>query len=319
VKNVFRCARCGCNGGIFDLYALYTNTPRKKVRDEIIRTFASYDKNYESSKQKQVKNATTPQIPIGIEASAAKICDRHEVYSSLLSLLSLSSDHLNNLINRGLSQQAIIDNRYKTTPIVGGKLIAKELLKMGHKLNGIPGFYMNANGQWTFISMQRGILIPVRNIQNKIQGLQVRRDNQEKRKYRWVSSANIEFGTHGCGAEGWVHLAGQVKKQVILIEGPLKADIVHFLTGQTVTAIPGVNSLKHLENILIELRELGMERIMTAFDMDFLRNPHVKNGYEELVTLLNRINIRFGTYLWHPDYNGLDDYVWECCLGRKIS
>jgi hypothetical protein len=50
--------------------------------------------------------------------------------------------------------------------------------------------------------------------------------------------------------------------------------------------------------------------------MDFLKNPHVQNGYAELTDLLGRMDLRFGTYLWHPAYNGLDDYVWECCLGR---
>ena len=24
----------------------------------------------------------------------------------------------------------------------------------------------------------------------------------------------------------------------------------------------------------------------------------------------------FGTYLWAPDYNGLDDYIWEFCLNK---
>ena len=35
-KEVFRCPRCGVNGGIFDLYALYTGTPRDKVRKELV-------------------------------------------------------------------------------------------------------------------------------------------------------------------------------------------------------------------------------------------------------------------------------------------
>jgi hypothetical protein len=101
----------------------------------------------------------------------------------------------------------------------------------------------------------------------------------------------------------------------MLIEGPLKADVVYHLTGQSALAIPGVNSLKHLEPALAELIGLGVRQAMIAFDMDFLSNPHVQNGYDELVSLLRRMNIRYGTYLWPPEYNGLDDYIWECCLG----
>jgi hypothetical protein len=65
--------------------------------------------------------------------------------------------------------------------------------------------------------------------------------------------------------------------------------------------------------------ERGLKHIMTAFDMDFLKNPHVQNGYGELVGLLGRMGLSFGTYLWPPEYNGLDDYVWECCLKRRCS
>lgn len=59
----------------------------------------------------------------------------------------------------------------------------------------------------------------------------------------------------------------------------MKADVVHFLSGQTVLAVAGVNTLTQLELILPQLRGQGVERIMTAFDMDFMENPHVQNGY----------------------------------------
>jgi hypothetical protein len=143
--------------------------------------------------------------------------------------------------------------------------------------------------------------------------MQIRCDNISRRKYRWLSSGDISSGTDGCGAEGWVHVAGPESESVILIEGPLKADIVHHLTGKTVIAVPGVNSLKHLETTLAECRNLGTTTIMTAFDMDFLKNPHVQNGYNELTKLLGELDFRYGTYLWRPDYNGLDDYVKEFC------
>jgi hypothetical protein len=140
-----------------------------------------------------------------------------------------------------------------------------------------------------------------------------------KRKYRWVSSAEIKGGTGGCGAEGWAHIAGPAHECILLIEGPMKADIVHWLTGQTALAVPGVNALKHLERALTDLIEQGARQVMTAFDMDFLKNPHVQNGYAELTALLGRMNLRYGTYLWPPDYNGLDDYVRQFCLGEQAK
>jgi len=314
LKDVFRCARCGWNGGIFDLYAYYMDVPRESVREELKRVL---NKNGAESWKKPSDNIAGHIPPEAASSSAADINTRHAVYSALLSLLSLAPDHKRNLLGRGLSEQAIIKNEYRTTPVVGGRALAKQIQGMGYRLTGVPGFYKDDVGQWTFVAMRRGILVPVRDIQCRIQGLQVRRDNMEKRKYRWVSSAGIKGGANGCGAEGWVHLAGPVRDRILLIEGPLKADVVYHLTGQSVIAVPGVNSLKHLEATLAELVDLGARRVMIAFDMDFLYNPHIQNGYGELASLLGRLDLRFGTYLWRPDYNGLDDYIWEYCLGSS--
>ena len=53
----------------------------------------------------------------------------------------------------------------------------------------VPGFY-TANGIWQFTAWS-GLLIPVRDHLGRIQGIQVRLDRAEKRKYRWVSSADL--------------------------------------------------------------------------------------------------------------------------------
>jgi len=305
-KDVFRCPKCGWHGGVFDLYAYYTNTPREGIREELKRVIKGED-----SGRKTPSQVSIPMPPEPAETPAADIEIRHAAYSTLLSLLTLAQDHQANLFNRGLSERVIYENEYRSTPVVGEKALAKHIINVGCALEGVPGFYPDKDGQWSFVPTSRGILIPVRDSSHRIQGMQIRRDNEIKRKYRWVSSAGMNGG---CGAEGWVHIAGPVREKITLTEGPLKADIVYHLTGQTVVAVPGVNSLKHLEKTLSELMELGVRQVMTAFDMDFLKNPHVQNGYSELVNLLNRLNLHFGTYLWHPEYNGLDDYIWGYCL-----
>ena len=82
-------------------------------------------------------------------------------------------------------------------------------------------------------------------------------------------------------------------------------------------AVPGVNSLLQLKSVLNFLREQGTRSIMTAFDMDYMTNPHVQNGYYELARLLSETGFQYGTYLWDPAYKGLDDYVWQCCYQQK--
>lgn len=84
---------------------------------------------------------------------------------------------------------------------------------------------------------------------------------------------------------------------MLLTEGPMKADIINYITGLTVIAAPGVNSLNHLRETLEYVQSKGTTRIMTVFDMDYLKNPHVKDGYYNLVTLLVEIGIDYGTYL----------------------
>ena len=116
----------------------------------------------------------------------------------------------------------------------------------------------------------------------------------------------------GCKAEGWTHTVGKPTQTVLLTEGPLKADVINCLTGLTVVAVPGVNSLKHLKETLKHLQKNGTTKIMTCFDMDYLKNPHVRDGYHNLANVLAENGIEYGTYLWDPHFKGLDDYVWHC-------
>jgi len=305
-KDVFRCPRCGVYGGVFALYSLYTGVPVDKVRD-VLNERLGTSVQTEKAKQKL-------QVPAIQEYPITDIDTRHATYEALLSLLTLAPDHRDNLLGRGLSQRDIDRLGYKTTPVVGTTAIAKQLQSQGHYLAGIPGFYRNESDNWVFVHERRGILIPVRNKDGLIQGLQIRRDNVNRRKFRWVSSAERK---DGCKAEGWPHLAGPVRSVLVLTEGPMKADVIHALSGLTVLAVPGVNALTQLRSTLAELRGEGLTEIKTAFDMDFFTNCHVQNGYNSLLALLDEMGFQYGTYVWDPRYKGLDDYIWEHCLQRK--
>lgn len=299
-KEVYRCPRCGISGGIFDLYALYTGVSRDKVRKELVERLGPPE--LITRPKRNIVPQTTVECPI------TDVESRHNTYNALLSMLSLAADHKENLQSRGLKEKDIVRLGYKTTPVVGMSAIAKQLQSDGLYLAGVPGFYRDKNGSWTFVHEKRGILIPVRDRLGRIQGLQIRRDNVTRRKFRWVSSTEME---DGCHAEGWTHLAGIVRPTIVLTEGPMKADVIHALSGLTVLAVPGVNSLTQLQMTLEELREEGLVEIKTAFDMDFATNHHVQNGYNSLLQLLGDMGFSYGTYLWDPRYKGLDDYIWE--------
>lgn len=141
------------------------------------------------------------------------------------------------------------------------------------KIKLVPGFYKTETDLWTFISEKRGILIPVRDPNGLIPGLQIWCDDVQRRKFRWVSSAEKK---DGCRAEGWMHFVGEMSSMVILTEGPMKTDVIHALSGLTVLAVPGVNTLTQLKIALDVLQERGLKKVMTAFDMDFSLNKNVQ-------------------------------------------
>ena len=301
-KDVFRCPRCGFSGGVFDLYAYYARIPREQVLSALRDRLSV-----------PAVRQTFHHSPLVEENPLTDVDARHATYTALLARLTLASDHRENLLRRGLSQEDISRLGYKTTPLVGCGSLAKRLQEEGRYLAGVPGFYKE-DGRWSVKFPGRGILIPVRDAKGRIQGVQVRLDNAKKRKFRWVSSAGLP---EGCGAKTWVHLAGETRPLVLLTEGPMKADIIHALTGQTVLAVPGVNSLAQLGPALEQLQAQGLECIMTAFDMDYLTNPHVGEGQRNLAALLEQRGIPYGTYLWDPRYKGLDDYIWGCLCSPK--
>lgn len=310
-KDVFCCPRCHFSGGVFDLYAYYTGTDRVGVREVLIERLGLKDSgpNYEGSKKKRERRTITRPIQQDIELPLTDIDTRHETYTALLSKLSLASDHRQNLLSRGFSEEQIQLKGYKTMPIAGFSAIAKQLQSEGYYLGGVPGFYHTADGSWTLAQEKRGILVPARTPDGKIQGIQVRRDNVKKGKFRWISSIGKQ---DGCKAETWSHIIGNPTPTVLLTEGPMKADLINHITGLTVIAVPGVNSLNHLQEMLDHVRERGTTKIMTCFDMDYLKNPHVKDGYRNLAALLAKNEFEYGTYIWDPQYKGLDDYVWHC-------
>ena len=315
-KDVFRCPKCGqFEGGVFDLYAYYMGISRDDVRKELEKRFGRNGSSGSGKKSKRTHRQLPPPPDIP-QAQLADIETRHRVYSALLNHLTLASDHKQNLLDRGLTEEAIFKFQYRTTPLVGHETIAKTLVLEGLELYGVPGFYRGENGRWTMHFPLRGIMIPCRDREGRIQSLHIRLDKKMKRGGKFLT-----FSTpgqlDGAAAETWCHVVGPVRESILLIEGYMKADIVHHFTGQTVIAIPGVTSIRHLKLVLDELIGLGVRHVMTCFDMDYLKNWHVDEANQNLTLMLGCLPITFGTYLWVPDYNGLDDYIWEFCLERR--
>lgn len=312
-KDVFRCPRCDVSGGMFDLYALFTDTPRDRVRSVLVDALGNPGSARHIQYNKTVKTSENNKAPVK-ESDLSSVEIRDTAYRAFLSKLPLASDHRDNLRNRGLKDNEIDSLGYKTLTSKGVTDITRGLYQSGVMLEGVPGFFMTKDNVWTFSHTRRGILVPVKDTYGRIQGMQLRLDNVNKRKYRWISSGNMNMG---CKAYGWTHLVGKPSDVILLTEGPMKADIIHMLSGATILAVPGVNALTELEKSLLFLKERGTRRIMTAFDMDMAVNLHVQKGYYNLLALIDKMGFKFGTYIWDGAYKGLDDYIWECLMHKE--
>lgn len=319
-KNVFCCPKCGTfSGGVLDLYAYYENIPRDKASKHLKARLngEAADKSSDMG-QKWQRRKRRPPPPIVPQTPLADIDTRDRVYRALLDKLTLAPDHRQNLLKRGLSEEEIDRLQYRTAPTSGFYPLAQALIDEGYDLNGVPGFFRTDEGRWTLALYRRGIMLPSRDRMGRIQAIHVRLDKKLKRGQKFLTFSSPDK-PGGAGAETWCHIVGPVPKSIFLIEGIMKADIVHHFTGMTMLAIPGVTCLQHLESTLKELIDLGIEHVMTCFDMDYLKNWHVEGSYTKLVNLLGSLDITFGTYLWVPDYNGLDDYILEYFIKQPKS
>ena len=313
-KNVFCCPKCGrFSGGVLDLYAFYEGLPRRTANSQ--RPARLDGQGTILSHRSVAQRPTAAPPPENPEAALADADTRHRVYTALLTRLQLAPDHRENLLGRGLVDDEITRLQYRTAPTSGLADLAAALEGEGCSPLGVPGFYRDRQGQWTLASYRRGILIPCRDRFGRIQSLHVRLDKELKRGGKFLTFSSPDK-RDGCGAQNWCHMAGPVQPEILLIEGYMKADIVHYFTGQTVLAIPGVTSIQHLESVLKELIGLGVKHVMTCFDMDYMRNWHVEGAYGKLREMLGGLNLTFGTYVWDPAYNGLDDYIWQFWMNK---
>lgn len=161
----------------------------------------------------------------------------------------------------------------------------------------------------TFRYKANGILIPFRDENGLIQGVHIRNDNNANTKFRWLSSTDK---LNGIGSKSFTHLVGDLNTDtIILTEGGMKADIINALSGHTVLAVAGVNSLTSLEETLKILRSKGVRHIRTAFDMDYFVNPNVSKAQKDMTKLIVKLGFSYSTLIWDSNQKGLDDFIWN--------
>lgn len=323
-NDTWRCNYCDESGGMLSLYAKLHNISTSEAYREICDAML----NGVGLSDHAVKYPDKPKAAPIQDTPIADIKIRHETYSALFAMLTLSKEHREHLQTvRGLSDGQIEELGYKSTPpFYMCRPLTERLLQKGCRLEGVPGFYQK-DGHWTvlFSSRTAGILIPVRGLDGLICGCQIRLDvplkndddppEKEGAKYIWLSSSGKPKGTSSGSP---AHFVGDPGSGVVYVtEGFLKSDISHYLMSRTFAATAGANNTAQLEALFEQLAKNGTHTIIEAEDMDKYRNKAVNKGALKLYELAKKYGMVCRGLNWNPNYKGVDD--WQLALKRKTS
>lgn len=310
-KNVFRCNYCGEYGGTVELYGKRHGISNSAAYREICEILygKKSQREYETIAKKK------EQIKLPSNSELASIYDRNQTYEMLLSMLTLTQSHKENLLKRGMSEESISSGEYRSTPAFGYDKLTKALIEKGCVIQGVPGFFEKKDGNWTmnFKSICSGILIPVRTISGLIQAFQIRLDKPfvdnkgRETKYIWFSSVDEEKGVSSGGP---AHFVGNpCDKTIFVTEGPLKADVAHSLSGRTFLAVAGAGNVNSLREVFEILKRNGTENVYEAFDADKYTNIHVGNASKTLINLIKEYGFQPKIMKWDRTYKGVDDFL----------
>jgi len=304
-KNVFRCNYCNESGGMIELYGKLFHISNSQAFAEICEIIKSERRLSEIPAVKK-----TVFLPDMEQFPRADLEDRHQTYSILLSQLILTKDHQEHLMDRGLSAEDILKYGYKSTPVFGFDRIVSSLMAKECMLEGIPGFYVKKNNTYGlhFHKNSSGILVPVRSMDGRIEGFQIRLDKPiDDKKYIWFSSSN-QF--RGASIGGPIHFIGNpADKTVYITEGALKATVAHALSGKTFIAVPGVSHYKALEPVFLQLKCNGTTDIVEAYDMDKDTNPNVERCCMQMIDLAKATGLQVHRLRWDSKCKGIDDWL----------
>ena len=251
--------------------------------------------------------------------------ERDKSFRCMIKHLNLDADDFENLLSRQLSKSEIESLAYRSLEMDDPEALARIMMREGCKLDGLPGAYLK-DGEWSLIKTKReGLKFMVwgKNLKGQIFGAQIRRTpkNDGDPKYTWYSSS-YENCDKGTAQKSRIHYAirrtydwqtGEAKpvvgSTVYLIEGLLKGDICHLISGKNFFCIAGVTQYKAIKRDINEWKKLGIKEIVTCLDMDYHTNSGVKKSLEVISDILKKEGFSTHQLEWDNEFKGLDDYL----------
>ncbi len=320
-RPVFWCHNCGTGGNAVTLYARFNpyglNLSTKEAYELLLQE-PSVRRTPATMSESSSRNA-----------SLRVLSERSNIYLELLSMLKLEKAHYINLHNRGLSDDIIKGNMYRSIP-TDYQLRMRVMNHLAKKFDlfGMPGFYTDSSQRWQMANCQHsGILIPVCTKDNEIQGLQIRLDNAPPKvsydrngnkiikagdRFRWLSTGGESNGKpyyqNGTGISSFIHVVGDLRSDTVhLTEGPLKSDIASFLSeGELFVGLTGVQNTRYLADVI---RQLHPKRIIECIDMDVRTNPLVQRAQSKIRSICMPLCEEYRAFTWPIEQKGIDDWL----------
>ena len=238
----------------------------------------------------------------------------HAVLSDLLSMMYLDEEHREKERLRGIPDSAADYFQHKTLTAGGCSRLMRELLKKHspEALRRTPGpkFVDTVDGGFWSLAGPPGIVMPCRDVQERIQCLQLRPDDIEKfPKVMWCSS--VKNGGPQAGTPVHVPLCQVESPDVYLVEGIWTADAVACMAGVRVVGLSG--GCASWRFAIDTLKEMKPDRVVLCFDNDRIRNMAVGNAQKGASRALRAEGFRIAVGRWPMQHKGPDDALVAGC------
>ena len=240
------------------------------------------------------------------------------VYGDFLDLLTPAweTPWREDLERRGFTEADVreLDYRAPADQAVAdkGRGIARRLVKLGHTLDNVPGFYFSAD-EW-HAALHPGFFIPVRSKEAKLRRFQIRTP-YEWTKYLWFSSdtgkagttVDGEFRTLGATSGAPAHFRKGESTTLYINEAPLKNDYMWLKTGRVRNCIGvGGVSTAH-DEIAEETLDPHYNRAVICFDGNWRSNQYVALAVARLYRKIQRTSGLETTIAVWASEGGVDD------------
>ena len=320
--NIFHDWKLDVAGGpirfYMELYGLSFVDAVKKIASEY--NLGSFQGRVSADTEKKLLTVKTVKKVLNID-----LIDK--VYNIFLDMLTLSEEDAALLKLRGFTNEELSEYKFKTFP---RRLVAfrKELEKKVEAETGsvdslfeVPGFFKKQGEPFSF-GYQSGIIIPCRNFEGKIVGLQIRkRDASAGSKYTWFSSAYClkddkenHYVADGLspGSPVGFELA-KFKSKIFLTEGFFKAVKLKKTYEMSSITVQGVTNWRPVMNTVRGLKAKFpiLREIIIAYDSDMCYNINVLTQAANLGEELTKSGIKVTYALWEysEETKGIDDLI----------